>query len=130
MNRALDWQAGRLKIKDSARVIFEKWTALANEKPDVVIGRLDITIDLTAHAERPAGGLPDLCSKIQALLSGSDFFSVLNESNITEGRAIILVAARYGISYEEIRENILMAIGTAAENYGSFSYSCKRLGHE
>lgn len=130
MNYALDWQEEQLKVTDSARVIFEKWETLAREKRDVVIGRLEIKIDLKEHPQKPAGGLPDLCSKIQALLSGSEFFSVLNESNIQNGQAIILVAARYGISYEEIRENILMAIGTAAESYGSFSYSCKRLGHE
>ena len=132
MNDALDQQEKSLKIVDSSTTICTKWEKLAKERPDVVIARLEIKIEIIDPQDTNAAslGLLKVCSNIQALLSGSECFSVLDDRNIKSGKATILVAARYLISYDEIRENILTAVGTAAEDYRPLFYKCTRLGLE
>jgi SAM-dependent methyltransferase len=132
MNAALNQQDKTLEIVDSSSTTCAKWEKLAKERPDVVIARLEIKIKII-DTEDIAGaslGLLKVCSNIQALLSGGECFSVLDDRSIKNGKATILVAARYLISYDEIRENILTAVGTAAEDYGPLFYKCTRLGLE
>jgi SAM-dependent methyltransferase len=129
VNRALNKQAHNLKITDSAAAIRNKWRKLARERPEVVIAQLVIS----AKPSKGRGKIDphvfsDVCSKIQAQLSGSECFSVLDDRELVKRQAAILVAARFGISYDEIRERILAVIGSAAEDHGSFFYKCERLG--
>lgn len=130
MNLALDWQEKRLGVRDSAREIVNNWEKLAedNDGANVVIAKLNV---LFATADLQPGdyhSLSALCSRIQALLSSSECFSVLDEREMAQGKASILVAARVDLSFEDIRDKILAAVGAAAEKCGPFSYTCRRLG--
>jgi SAM-dependent methyltransferase len=135
INNALDKQSEKLQIVESAKRICAKWEELAQKKPEsVAIARLIITAKKNSPKKRQINNhslsLSDVCSRIQAQLTGSDCFSVLDDKNLLKGEAAILVAARFGVTYDEIRERILATVGAAAENYGPFIYECKQLGKE
>jgi SAM-dependent methyltransferase len=131
MNSELNKQADDLKIADSAAAIRNKWRKLARERREVVIAELVISAKLArGRGKIDPFVFSDVCSKIQAELSGSECFSVLDDRDLGKRQASILVAARFGISYDEIREKILAVIGSAAEDHGSFFYKCTRLGQE
>jgi ubiquinone/menaquinone biosynthesis C-methylase UbiE len=131
MNEALNEQEISLAIEDSSTIICDKWKKLAKERPDLVIARLEIRIKMPQQKVANAYlGLLKVCSNVQALLSGSKFFSVLDDRDIKKGKATILVAAKYRTSYDEIRESILTAVGSVAESYRPLYYQCTDLGKE
>jgi SPX domain protein involved in polyphosphate accumulation len=127
MNKALDAQEVQLEVAHGATTIRDKWEGLVRQRTGVVIARLEVT-ESRVKGYSDTLKLSNVCSKIQAQLSGSECFSILDDRKVKKGQAAILVAARFGISYDELQEKILAVIGAAAEDFGPFSYSCNPLG--
>jgi SAM-dependent methyltransferase len=129
MNNALNKQENKLQIENSTQVLLEQWETLAAKKPGAVIARLEINLAQKKGRNSSFLKLLKVSSKIQAQLSGSECYSVLDDSELEKGQVAILVAARFGTSYDEIQEKILAIVGVAAaENFGPFKYSCNPLG--
>jgi SAM-dependent methyltransferase len=126
MNDALDWQEEALDIQNSADAVRRKWEKLVQAPggEDLVIAKLSLELSEHEQTEKTARSLSDLGSRIQALLSSSECFSVLDERQRHTGKIAVLVAARFGLAFDDIRDNILSAVGAAAEGCSPLSYRC------